>query len=147
MAEASIEDAQAQLLHVQKLFPRVLQSFAKVEKFQAPKAFFSGIFFLPETFRRPAKRLELGRRELQRFYKAEAGLEINETAFEGIDNLFIQLLKGDSGNAELFSLNNWLDSSKGHGEVEAAAEAVAEMDIPPPTSPTPSGRPTKKRRV
>jgi hypothetical protein len=147
LAEASLEDAQAQLLHVQKLFPRVLGSFGRVEKFQSRKAFFSRISLLPKSFRQPAKWLELGRRELlQRFCKAEAGLEIDETAFEGIDDLFIKLFteaKGESGDAELFSLNDCLRSSKGHGEVEAAAE----MDISPPTSPTPSGPPRKKPRL
>jgi len=129
----------------------VLKSFNRVEKFQSRKAFFSGISFLLETFRKPAKRLEMGRRQLLKcFYKAEAGLEIDETAFEGIDDLFIQLFtaaKGESGGAELFSLNDCLRSSKGHGEVEAAAEAEAEMDISPSTSPTPSGRPRKRARV
>jgi hypothetical protein len=129
----------------------VLQSFARVEKFQSRNAFFSGISILPESFCQPAMRLELGRRELlQRFYKAEAGLEIDETAFEGIDDLFTKLFaeaKGESGDVELFSLNDCLHSSKGHGEVGAAAEAEAEMDISPPISPTSSGRPRKKAKI
>jgi hypothetical protein len=150
MVEASLKDAQAQLLHVQKPFPRVLKSFDRVEKFQSRNGFFSGISFLPESFRRPAKQLELGRRELlQCFYKAEAGLEIDQTAFEGIDDLFVKLfteVKDEPGNTKLFSLNDFLSSSKGQGEVEAAAEAE-EMDISPPTSPTPSGRQRKRPRV
>ena len=62
---------------------------------------------------------------LQRFYKAEAGLEIDKTVFEGIDDLFIQLFtaaKGESGDVELFSLNDCPCSSKGHREVKAAVD-------------------------
>ena len=115
MVEVSLKDAQAQLLHVQKLFPRVLK-FDRVEKFQSQNGFFSGISFLPESFRRPAKQLELGRRELlQCFYEAEAGLEIDQTAFEGIDGLFVKLfteVKDEPGNTKLFSLNDFLRSSE-----------------------------------
>jgi hypothetical protein len=129
----------------------VLKSFDRIEKSQSPNGFFSGISFLPESFRRPAKLLELGRRVLLRcFYKAEAGLEIDQTAFEGIDDdLFVKLfaeVKDYSGNTKLFSLNDFLRSSKEQGEGEAATEAE-KMDISPPTSSTPSGRPRKKPRV
>jgi len=129
MSEANLADAQTQLLHVQKLFA-------------------NGISFLPSSFRQAAQRLESGRRMLlQRFDQAEAGLEIDKTAFEGIDDLFVELFKkakDDSGDAQLFSLNDLLRSSKGQGEVEPEPE---ETDTSPPTSPTPSGPPRKKRIV
>jgi hypothetical protein len=61
--------------------------------------------------------LESGRRKLLgHFYKAEAGLETDETAFEGIDDLFIKLFtkaKDESGNIILWSLNDFLRPSKG----------------------------------
>src|ERR1700729_2585300 len=60
MSEANLADAQTQLLHVQKLFPRVLKSFDRVEKFQNRRTFANGISFLPSSFRQAAQRLESG---------------------------------------------------------------------------------------
>jgi len=149
MSNADLEDAQTQLEHFQKLFPRVLKSSDRFSKFQSQSSFFLGISVLPESFRRPAELLEWGRvKLLQCFYKAEAGLEIDQTAFEGIDALFIQMFEmakdESSDNAQLSSLNDFLRSSKQQGEIEAGAE---KMDMAPQTSPTPSGPPKKKRRV
>jgi hypothetical protein len=138
-SDANLADAQAQLLHVQKLFPRVLMSYGRVEKFSHRHAFANGISSLPESFRQPARWLESGRRSLLgRFDQAEAGSQIDESAFEGVDDLFVKLFqeaKNDSGEAQLFSLNDFLRSSK------------EREDTSPPTSPTPSGPPKKKQRV
>jgi hypothetical protein len=142
---ADLADAQTQLEHVQELFPRVLNSSDRFSKFQSQGAFFSGISVLPESFHEPAELLEWGRQTLlRRFCEAEAGPDINQTAFGGIDELFIQLFTiatEASDGTELFSLNDILRSSKEQGEVEAEEEDI------PQTSPTPARRPRKKRRV
>jgi hypothetical protein len=143
-SNADLVDAQTQLDHVQKLFPRVLNSSGRLSKFQSQGAFFSGISVLPDSFCKPAELLEWGRQKLlERFYEAEAGPDINQTAFGGIDELFIRLFTmatGDSDGAELFSLNDILRSST-EREVEAEAAEI------PQTSPTPAGPPRKKRKV
>jgi hypothetical protein len=63
----------------------------------------------------------MGRQKLvDGFHKAEAGLEIDQTVFEGIDDLFIKLFTivkdKSSDNAQLFSLDEFLHLREGNTE-------------------------------